>query len=193
MDAYACVSATPPPLTGANRGAARPSDGLARACTPILYGQPLVWKDPYYLGISWNSLTWNNLTWNNLTWDNLAWDNLAWDNLAWDNLAWDNLAWDNLAWDNWPGTTWPGTLKRSTDAPGEVLLRLEGRVRQSRSVVEKGTGRELRATWREGVLFGAMAAPKAILDHRFRSVASAIDNRFRPYRPSQRGGVEWWG
>jgi serine protease AprX len=63
----------------------RPADTLARALYQVLYGVPLAWKDPNYLGISWT---------------NLAWDNLAWDNLAWDNLAWDNLAWDNLAWDS---------------------------------------------------------------------------------------------
>jgi serine protease AprX len=86
----------------------RPADTLARALYPILYGQPLTWKDPNYLGIPWNTLTWTNLAWDNLAWDNLAWDNLAWDNLAWDNLAWDNLAWDNLAWDNlaWDNLAW---------------------------------------------------------------------------------------
>ena len=78
----------------------RPSDPFARALYPMLYGQPLTWKDPSYAGINWSNLAWDNLAWDNLAWDNLAWDNLAWDNLAWDNLAWDNLAWDNLAWDN---------------------------------------------------------------------------------------------
>jgi serine protease AprX len=97
VDALAAVYSAPQPP--ANRGQ-RPANTLARALYPILYGQPLTWKDPNYLGIDWTRLTWANLSWDNLAWDNLAWDNLAWDNLAWDNLAWDNLAWDNLAWDS---------------------------------------------------------------------------------------------
>jgi len=105
VDALAAVYSAP--RAPANRGQ-RHADTLARALYPILYGQPLVWKDPGYLGINWDSLNWTNLAWDNLAWDNLAWDNLAWDNLAWDNLAWDNLAWDNLAWDNlaWDNLAW---------------------------------------------------------------------------------------
>jgi serine protease AprX len=105
VDALASVYS--PPLPPANQ-AQRPANTLARALYPILYGQPLTWKDLHYLGIDWSQLTWTNLAWDNLAWDNLAWDNLAWDNLAWDNLAWDNLAWDNLAWDNlaWDNLAW---------------------------------------------------------------------------------------
>src|SRR5205807_1487448 len=87
------------PLPRPIKQAYRPADSVARALLPIIYGSPLLWKDPTSGGILWNTLGWNNLAWDNLAWDNLAWDNLAWDNLAWDNLAWDNLAWDNLAWD----------------------------------------------------------------------------------------------
>jgi len=86
----------------------RPADTLARALYPIIYGSPLVWKDPNYLGIDWRSLNWTNLGWDNLAWDNLGWDNLGWDNLGWDNLGWDNLGWDNLGWDNlgWDNLGW---------------------------------------------------------------------------------------
>jgi serine protease AprX len=93
------------PLT---RQGFRPADALARALYPIIFGAPLNWKDPSYLGIDWRSLNWTNLGWDNLAWDNLAWDNLGWDNLGWDNLGWDNLGWDNLAWDNlgWDNLGW---------------------------------------------------------------------------------------
>jgi serine protease AprX len=86
----------------------RPADSVARTLYPILFGSPLTWKDPNYLGIDWRSLNWTNLGWDNLAWDNLGWDNLGWDNLAWDNLGWDNLGWDNLAWDNlgWDNLAW---------------------------------------------------------------------------------------
>jgi serine protease AprX len=105
VDALAAVYSGP--RTPANAGQ-RPANTLARALYPILYGQPLTWKDPNYKGVNWTQLTWATLSWDNLAWDNLAWDNLAWDNLAWDNLGWDNLAWDNLAWDNlaWDNLAW---------------------------------------------------------------------------------------
>ena len=78
----------------------RPSNAFARAVYPALYGQRLVWKDPHYLGIDWNSLDWETLVWNNAAWDNVAWDAFQWSNAAWDNAAWDNAAWDTTTWSN---------------------------------------------------------------------------------------------
>jgi serine protease AprX len=100
--------ATTAPTSGSANLGLRPADAFARALYPALYGQPLVWKDPYYQGIAWNTLTWATLTWDNIAWDNIAWDNIAWDNIAWDNIAWDNIAWDNIAWDNiaWDNIAW---------------------------------------------------------------------------------------
>jgi serine protease AprX len=91
----------------ANQGL-RPADGLARTLYPIIYGQPLGWINPTYLGINWASQTWQTLTWGTPAWDNYLWDNIAWDNIAWDNIAWDNVAWDNIAWDNiaWDNIAW---------------------------------------------------------------------------------------
>jgi len=105
LDAYRVTGASP--NGKANQGL-RPADSFARALYPILYGQPLVWRDPNYHGIAWNTLNWATLTWDNIAWDNIAWDNIAWDNIAWDNIAWDNIAWDNIAWDNiaWDNIAW---------------------------------------------------------------------------------------
>jgi serine protease AprX len=64
------------PRTPSNAGQ-RPANTLARSLYAILYGQPLIWKDPNYKGINWTQLTWATLSWDNLAWDNLAWDNLA--------------------------------------------------------------------------------------------------------------------
>jgi serine protease AprX len=101
IDAFAATFGAQQPRGGRSH---RPADSFARAVYPVVYGAPLVWKNPSFMGrdfrlLSWATLPWDAITWDNLAWDNLAWDNLAWDNLAWDNLAWDNLAWDNLAWD----------------------------------------------------------------------------------------------
>jgi serine protease AprX len=105
VDAYAAVTSAP--MLAENRGL-RPSHSFARVIYPLIYGQRLVWRDPYYAGIDWNSKTWETLSWDNIAWDNIAWDNIAWDNIAWDNIAWDNIAWDNIAWDNiaWDNIAW---------------------------------------------------------------------------------------
>ncbi len=115
LDVYRASAAAPSGTT--NRGL-RPADGFARVVYPLLYGRPLVWKDPTYLGQDWSRLlwsaldwaapAWDNIAWDNIAWDNIAWDNIAWDNIAWDNIAWDNIAWDNIAWDNiaWDNVAW---------------------------------------------------------------------------------------
>jgi serine protease AprX len=109
VDAYAALTSNQ--IGVANTGI-RPSDSFARQMYDLMYGQPLSWKDPHYMGIDWENLAWDNLAWDNLAWDNLAWDNLAWDNLAWDNLAWDNLAWDAGEWDsiNETGVPWESLI-----------------------------------------------------------------------------------
>ncbi len=91
----------------ADRGL-RLADGGARLVYPLIYGGPLVWKDPSYQGITWSAFTWATLPWTTPAWDNIAWDNIAWDNIAWDNIAWDQTSWDNIAWDNiaWDSSEW---------------------------------------------------------------------------------------
>jgi hypothetical protein len=80
-------------LDRANR-VKRPANAFARAILPLIKGQPLSWRDPYYGGRNWANVTWDNIAWDNVTWDNLIWENIAWDNIAWDNFTWDNFTWD---------------------------------------------------------------------------------------------------
>jgi serine protease AprX len=105
IDAYRATNSTT--TAHGNRGL-RQANALAMTLYPMLYGQPLVWKDLNYLGQSWGALTWATLSWTTPAWDNIAWDNIAWDNIAWDNIAWDNIAWDNIAWDRsgWDNIAW---------------------------------------------------------------------------------------
>ncbi|MGA9348455.1 MAG: S8 family peptidase [Anaerolineae bacterium] len=117
VDAYAALTSD---KMGVANTRIRPSDSLARQMYDLMYGQPLRWKDPHYMGIDWDNLAWDNLAWDNLAWDNLAWDNLAWDNLAWDNLAWDNLTWDNLTWD---AGEWDSI--NETGVPWETVIELD--------------------------------------------------------------------
>jgi serine protease AprX len=78
----------------------RIANAAAQMLYPLLYGQPLTWKDPAYAGIDWTQINWSNLVWDDFAWDNLVWDDFAWDNLVWDNFAWDNLVWDASTWTN---------------------------------------------------------------------------------------------
>ena len=101
VDAHAAVGSASPIV--APRGL-RLADAAAQALYPVLYGQPLNWKDPSYAGVDWSQLNWSNLIWDNLVWDNLNWDAFNWNNLIWDSLGWNNLIWDsatlnNLIWD----------------------------------------------------------------------------------------------
>jgi serine protease AprX len=101
-------NATNSPLLGLANQGLRPANGMAGTLYPIIYGQPLAWINPTYLGINWASQTWQTLTWATPAWDNYVWDNIAWDNIAWDNIAWDQTGWDNIAWDNiaWDNIAW---------------------------------------------------------------------------------------
>jgi hypothetical protein len=83
VDAYAAL--TSDKMGIANRGI-RPSDSFARQMYDLIYGQPLSWKDPHYMGIDWE----------NLAWDNLAWDNLAWDAGEWDSINEAGFPWESL-------------------------------------------------------------------------------------------------
>ncbi|HEY3107415.1 MAG TPA: S8 family peptidase [Chloroflexota bacterium] len=96
LDTYAAT-------LSASRGAAnrglRPADGFSRHVYPVLYGRPLVWRDPTYLGVDWAALTWATLNWGEAAWSNLAWDAIGWSDAAWDDAAWDDAAWDSFAID----------------------------------------------------------------------------------------------
>ena len=96
-DGHAAVySATP---VVAPRGL-RLANAAAQALYPVLYGQPLSWKNPTYAGINWTQVNWSNLIWDTLVWDNLNWDAFSWNNLIWDSLGWNNLIWDSTTWNN---------------------------------------------------------------------------------------------
>jgi len=96
VDAYAAATSN---LSGSDNQGLRPTDSFAVNVYPLVQGQPLVWKDPYYMGINWSNLSWDNLSWDNLSWDNLSWDNLSWDNLSWDaTSSWDSIWSSSEAW-----------------------------------------------------------------------------------------------
>jgi serine protease AprX len=108
----ALAAANSQSLGSADQGL-RPADGFARTLYPLIYGQPLAWINPTYLGVNWAAQTWQTLNWaapawDNYVWDGVGWSNIAWDNIAWDQTSWDNLAWDNIAWDNiaWDNIAW---------------------------------------------------------------------------------------
>jgi serine protease AprX len=91
----------------ANRGL-RPSDTFARAMFRVLYGSPLLWRNPTLGGLSWGSVNWDSVAWDSIAWDSSNWDSIAWDSVAWDNFDWDSVAWDSIAWDSvaWDSIAW---------------------------------------------------------------------------------------
>ena len=93
VDAYAAVTSSLVDVFNVNL---RPADTFARNVYELIYGQPLSWKDPNYMGIDWENLAWDNLAWDNLAWDNLAWDNLAWDAGEWDSLDEAGIPWETV-------------------------------------------------------------------------------------------------
>jgi ice-binding like protein/subtilase family protein len=84
------------------------TDSFARSIYSLIYGQPLVWRDPTYHGIQWRLLNWSTLTWDRLAWDNIAWDGSNWNSIAWDGSNWNTTSWDNIAWDKsaWDSLAW---------------------------------------------------------------------------------------
>ena len=78
VDAYAALTSNQ--MGVANTGI-RPSDSFARQMYDLMYGQPLSWKDPHYMGIDW---------------ENLAWDNLAWDAGEWDSINEAGVPWETV-------------------------------------------------------------------------------------------------
>ena len=116
--AAGCSTPTRPPRVRPagwrTAGCGRPT-GFARAVYPVLYGRPLLWRNPTYLGINWAALTWATLNWAETAWGNLTWDAVGWDDAAWDDAAWDDAAWDDAAWDDaaWDDAAWDDAALRS--------------------------------------------------------------------------------
>jgi hypothetical protein len=96
-----------PVLGNANAGLYY-ADGFARSIYSLIYGQPLVWRDPADQGIQWSLLDWSTLIWDQLAWDNIAWDGSNWNTIAWDGSNWNSTSWDNIAWDRsgWDTIAW---------------------------------------------------------------------------------------
>jgi serine protease AprX len=80
------------------------SAGFASEMYPLIYGQPLVWRDPAFnSGVDSNGVPWSEVSWSNLVWDAITWQNLKWGSFKWSAVNWQDIAWEDIAWE---GITW---------------------------------------------------------------------------------------
>jgi hypothetical protein len=84
----------------ANHGL-RVANPSAQSLYGLLYGQPLVWKNPSYAGVDWTQVTWANINWSDYAWDNVIWDDFGWDTINWASLDWGSYTWSTYAWSDY--------------------------------------------------------------------------------------------
>ena len=86
------------------------SAGFASEMYPLVYGQPLVWRDLTLNGgvdsngvawsdVSWSTLVWDAITWQNLNWSSFKWSAVNWQDIAWEDIAWEGITWEDVAWE----------------------------------------------------------------------------------------------
>ena len=82
------------------------SAGFASEMYPLIYGQPLVWRDPTFNGgvdsnaVPWSAVSWSNLAWDAITWQNLNWGSFKWSAVNWQDIAWEDIAWEGITWED---------------------------------------------------------------------------------------------
>jgi serine protease AprX len=88
-------------LTSTDRTAAttsrRVTDAFARNAYGVLYGTPLVWRDPTYGGVNWSAVTWATIDWSAITWENFSWDAVTWESITWEEITWEEITWESLS------------------------------------------------------------------------------------------------
>ena len=101
VNAVAAVAATDQSASAATDSV---SVGFASEMYPLVYGQPLVWRDlAFNGGVDSNGVPWTEVTWSNLVWDAVTWQNLNWGSFTWSAINWQDIAWEDIAWE---GITW---------------------------------------------------------------------------------------
>jgi len=82
------------------------SAGFATEMYPLIFGQPLVWRDLTFNGgvdsntVAWSRVTWSNVAWDEITWENLDWGSFNWSAVSWQDIAWEDIAWESISWED---------------------------------------------------------------------------------------------
>ena len=97
IDAFAAIST---PLAVAPLSTWRVSDAFATDLGRLLYGQPLVWRDPgFNHGVDSRGLRWTDISWENITWNDISWENISWEAFTWSDISWEKISWENISWE----------------------------------------------------------------------------------------------
>ncbi|MDQ2912875.1 MAG: S8 family serine peptidase, partial [Chloroflexota bacterium] len=103
VDAPAAVAAS----DQTDAAAADPvSAGFASEMYPLLYGQPLVWRDLAFNGgvdsngVSWSEVSWSNVVWDAITWQNVEWESFNWSAVNWQDISWEDISWEGITWED---------------------------------------------------------------------------------------------
>ena len=81
------------------------STGFASEMLPLLYGQPIAWRDLTLnggvdsSGVPWSDVSWSNVTWDALTWQNLNWEAFNWSAVTWQDISWEGITWEDISWE----------------------------------------------------------------------------------------------
>ncbi len=102
VDAPAAVAASD---QTADAGADPVSAGFGSETYPLLYGQPLVWRDLTFnggvdsSGVPWSAVSWSNLVWDAVTWQNIDWSSFNWSAVNWQDISWEGITWEDISWE----------------------------------------------------------------------------------------------
>jgi serine protease AprX len=103
VSAVAAVAATDPT---ADAAASPVSAGFASEMYPLVYGQPLVWRDLNFNGgldsngVAWSQVTWSNVVWDEITWQNVDWGAFNWSAVSWQDISWEDISWEGITWED---------------------------------------------------------------------------------------------
>ncbi|HEY8786837.1 MAG TPA: S8 family peptidase [Candidatus Limnocylindria bacterium] len=82
------------------------SAGFASEMYPLIYGQPLVWRDLTFNGgvdsngVPWSAISWSNVVWDTVTWQNVNWASFNWSAINWQDISWEDISWEGITWED---------------------------------------------------------------------------------------------
>ena len=93
----------------------RVSDAFAQLVFPLIYGQPLLWRDLNYNGgVDSTGVKWSDINWEAINWDTITWEDIYWEGINWEGINWESVAVQDI---NWESTFEPLSGSRSGWAP----------------------------------------------------------------------------
>ena len=80
------------------------SEAFASEMYPLVYGQPITWRDlAFNGGVDSNGVPWSEVSWSNVAWDAITWENVNWEAFNWAAVSWQDISWEGITWE---GITW---------------------------------------------------------------------------------------